>query len=424
MIKRALLLLVVLATLPVRAAVVLVGDELVVKDGRPNNEHSPVLGFAADNHGLVVWTDSNDGLRGRLVASSGSLATGDLLLVGNDRLPRLPGEGTEIHRKDPALLMRGDGTFWLFWTEETQHVDIDFFHERRDVLDRDVYGQRFDPSGQPAGPPRRLNTAPGGFQSRPRAQALACAQLPCDAPPFVVAWESDDGSPGSAAGEGIVGQLFGGEGDALSPQARLSPPSLAQNVELGPGPQGGLVVAWEAPDDAKPRTILRARFFNAALQPLGKSFALSPTTPGSQRRVNLEWSEANGEATAIFDRTMTATGRYRIMAQRLAAPTRVVGEPFSVSGGMAEAPSASVLTPASSVLALWVSWRGSYPFALQGKELGGKIAGPGAELEVAQWPRNDLAVEAAPSGRMLAVWEGWVSGLRQGIVARWLEQVP
>jgi hypothetical protein len=83
-----------------------------------------------------------------------------------------------------------------------------------------------------------------------------------------------------------------------------------------------------------------------------------------------------------------------------------------------------VLTPANTVLALWVSWKGAYPFALQGKELGDKLAGMGTEFEVAQWPRFDLVLAAAPNGRLLAVWEGWVYGLRQGIVARWLEHVP
>lgn len=424
MIKKAFpLVLLVLAALPCRAAVAPIGEELAVKDGRPNNEHSPAVGFAADGHGLIVWTDSREGLRGRLVNPDGALAAEDLLLVPNDRLARLPGEGTEIYRKDPALLMFEDGGFWLFWTEEVQHVLVDFFDERHDILDRDVRGQRFDAAGQPLGGSMRINAALAGFQSRPQVQALAC-DAPCARRRFVLAWEGDDRAPLSGAGEGILAQLLDEDGAALSPQVRLSQPSQAQNVALAPGPEGGLVAAWEAPDGTKPRLLLRARFFDAALQPLGKPFVLSPKTAGSQRRVSLVWNETTNQATAVFDRTIPTNGRYRVMAQDIAAPAQVLGEPLSVSGGFSEAPSASVLTPAKTVLALWVSWKGPYPFLLQGTEIEGKAIRPGSGFQVGKWPRFDLVVGAAPNGRLLVVWEGWAYGIRQGIVARWLEQTP
>ncbi len=424
MTSRVLPLLLLLTALPCGAAVVPVGVELAVKDGRPNNEHTPAVAFAADGHGLIVWTDSRDGVRGRAIAADGSLAPQDVLLVSNDRLARLPGEGTEVFRKDPALLMFADGTFWLFWTEETQYSVITFFDERHDVLGRDVRGQHFDTALQPLGPSVRLNAGAAGYQSRPQAEVLACQPAGCVPARFVVAWENDDLAPTSGAGEGIVGQLLDREGAALSPVLRLSPPAPATNLALARGPEGGLIAAWETPAAEKQRSVLRARFFDAALYPLGKSFDLSPRTPGSQRHVSLVWNAAAGEATAVFDRTMPSNGRYRVMGQRFAAPGQSVGEPFSVTYGVSDAPSASVLTPTNTVLVLWVRWKGDFPYFLQARELSGKVASPGVEFPVAKWPRFDVTIASAPNGRMLAVWEGWVYGLRQGIAARWLEQVP
>lgn len=414
-------LLLVLGATPVVAGVAPVGEELAIKDGRPNNEHTPAVAFGADGRGLVVWTDSRDGLRGRFVEADGTLAAADLLLVANDRLVEVPGAGRETYRRDPVLIAGAGRTFWLFWTEELQDVVIDFFREDRTILDRDVRGQRFDAAGQPLGESFRVNANARGFQSLPQVLRLDCGAA-CAEDPFVVAWESDDRAARNGPGDGIFAQLYRFDGVPLGAQPRLSAPGPATGVALAGGPLGGALAVWEEPVAKSVRTVLRGRFLDASLRAATKPFLVSPGTPGVQRRASPVWNPASGEATVLFDRTMPATGNYRVVAQRIAYPDVVRGAAIVLTNGGAEGPAAAAVTASNSVLALWISWQHAYPYFLQGAELDGKTASRGAEFRVAQWPRYDLAVAKGPNGRMLAVWEGWAYGLRHGIVGRWLAQ--
>src|SRR5690242_16366533 len=95
--------------LPCGASMVTDGDVFSVKDGSPNNEHDPAISFNGNGRGVIAWTDTQDGIRGRLVEPSGALFSDDVLLVKNERLLSIPGRGREIYRRDPAALMQGDG---------------------------------------------------------------------------------------------------------------------------------------------------------------------------------------------------------------------------------------------------------------------------------------------------------------------------
>jgi hypothetical protein len=71
-----------------------------------------------------------------------------------------------------------------------------------------------------------------------------------------------------------------------------------------------------------------------------------------------------------------------------------------------------------------VRWKEPYPVAVEGVEVDASAGSVSANFKVASWPRFSLALAAAPTGRLLAVWEGYVISNHQGILARWLAPVP
>jgi hypothetical protein len=179
-----------LALLPALAAPVLaqprpVGDEFRVNGITESKQHNPVAAFNAAGSALVVWENENLGLRARFYGRDGAPQTGELALVANQKLTTVPVQGTEVLRKDPAVAFLAGGEFLLAWTEERDDVQSDIFIERRTVLDRDVYVQKFSAAGVAQGAPVRLNTTTAGFQSVPKI----LVRNGLDA---VVVWQSDD----------------------------------------------------------------------------------------------------------------------------------------------------------------------------------------------------------------------------------------
>jgi len=421
---RALVLLLFLCAWPCAAGMAPIGPEFTVKDGQANNEHNPAIAFTSAGVGVVAWTDSRDGVRMKLlpVALGGVDPDSERLLVENVHLPVIPGHGTEIFNKDPALLVDPeDAAFWLFWTEERQDVTIDFFSEVRVVLDREIRGQRFDLNGQPLGETVRVNNNPDGFQSRPQALALRCdaGETGCTAGSYVVAWESDDLAPQSKPSEGIFARVYDRTGTPLSVQLRLSMPSPAQAVALAAGSGGRFLAVWEAPDK-QVRPQLNARFFANTGAALGRPFVVAASAGGVQRRAAVVWNPFNDQAQVFFDRTMPGTGRSRIFMQRITPPGGAVGEPQVLGAGPNDLQAVAVLSGRSTSAVLWTVWKQPYPLAIDGCELDAVGTRLGAGTRIATYPRFSLDLAATPDGLLLAVWEGYVFGGRQGLIGRWM----
>src|SRR4051794_40497678 len=162
-----------------------VGSEFRVNGITESKQHNPVAAFNAAGSALVVWENDKNGLRARLVSREGAPQTDELGLVANQKLTTVPSQGLEVIRRDPAAAFLPSGDFLLAWTEERDNVTVELFIEHRDVLDRDVFVQRFNAAGVAQGTAVRVNTTTAGFQSQPRILVRNGAD------PLVV-WQSDD----------------------------------------------------------------------------------------------------------------------------------------------------------------------------------------------------------------------------------------
>lgn len=405
-----------------RAAVRPIGEEFTVKSGQVNNEHNPTVAFGSSGRGVVVWTDSHDGLRVRAIYPSGAFAVEDRVVVQNSELPEIPGRGIVTERKDPAILVDADGGFWLFWTEEVDELKIDFFDETRTILDRDIWGRHFDASGEPTGAGFRLNATKDGFQRRPRAVRVPCAvpDPDCGEGNLLVAWESDDRMPAVGPDDGIFGRLLSASGQMRSAQLRLAPASPANGVALATDGRGNVIASWVAPDPTG-RPLVRARFFNAGGKALGPQFAVSDGTGGVQLHPAVARDGDSNRVLVLFDRTMPQLGRSRIIGRRFTSPGKPAGEPFSVSRGARDFLPIAAATRTAAVV-LWLRWSPSP--AIQGAGVEEGSQSPGDPFTLTVWPRFSMGVGARPDGKLLAVWEGYGLGSSQAVLGRWLASVP
>ncbi len=145
---------------------------------------------------------------------------------GEPDAPRAcPPAASEVIRKEPAVAFLPSGEFLLAWTEERDKVSIDLFTRHRDVLDRDVYVQKFSAAGAPqgtAGPPR--TPPPPASRATPRSSSAT-------APTSWCVWQSDDRTA-SKLGDGIFGRLVRSSTvQATSNELKLSSvPGFAANA--------------------------------------------------------------------------------------------------------------------------------------------------------------------------------------------------
>jgi hypothetical protein len=409
-----------LALLPVIAAPVLgqprpVGDEFRVNANTANKQRNPVAAFNAAGSALVVWENDRGGLRGRLYGRDGSPATGELGLVSNQTLPRVPAQGLEVLRKEPAVAALASGDFLLAWTEERDDVRADLFLETRNVLDRDVYVQKISAAGVPTGAPLRVNATTNGFQSNPRILVRNGADV-------LVAWQSDDRTA-SRLGDGIFARLVRSSNlQTTSGELKLSSvPGFAANASLAAVANGSFAVAWEAADGDSQGVFVR--LFDRSASPRGAEFRVNTTVAGLQRRAAITADPNTGGYLVVWQGQAGTIKDSHIYGQFLSAGGSFVGPQVQVSKGVAQGQiSPSVVGINGHFLVVWADYDDIFPvgvFSVEIDRLGNAI---GSEVEINSAPINAIsrtAIAVSPLGDVLIPWEGFTSNPDSpGIAAR------
>jgi hypothetical protein len=399
-----------LALLPALAAPVMgqprpVGDEFLVNANTELKMHNPVAAFNAAGSSLVVWENERTGLRGRLYGRDGSPTTGELGLVADQILPRIPAQGPEVIRKEPAVAFLPSGEFLLAWTEERDNVSIDLFLETRTVLDRDVYVQKFSAAGAPLGTPVRVNATTNGFQSNPRLLVRNGADV-------LVAWQSDDRTA-SKLGDGIFARLVRSSPlQASGGELKLSSvPGFAGNAALAASANGSFAVAWEAADASSQGVFVR--LFDRSASPRGAEFRVNSTVSGLQRRPAIAADPNTGGYVVVWQGQAGTIKDSHIYGQFLGSGGNFIGPEIRVSQGVAQGQiSPSVAGVGDHFLVAWVDYADIFPvgvFSVEIDKLGNAI---GAEVEINSAPINAIsrtAIALSPLGGVLIPWEGFTS---------------
>jgi len=409
-----------LALLPAIAAPVLgqprpLGDEFRVNANTPYKQRNPVAAFNAGGSALVVWENDRAGLRGRIYDRNGSPVTSELSLVANQTLSRIPGQGLEIIRKEPAVAALSTGDFLLAWTEERDDVSADLFMETRDVLDRDVYVQKVSAAGVPVGSPLRVNATTNGFQSNPRILVRNNADA-------VVAWQSDDRTA-SKLGDGIFARLVRTSNvQTTSGELKLSSVAgFAANASLAAGANGSFAVAWEAADADSQGVYVR--LFDRSASPRGTEFRVNTTVAGLQRRAAITADPNTGGYLVVWQGQAGTIKDSHIYGQFLGAGGNFVGPQIRVSQGVAQGQiSPSIAGLNGHFLVVWADYADIFPVGVFGVEIDRLGNAVGSEVEINSAPINAIsrtAIAVSPLGDVLIPWEGFTSDPSSpGIAAR------
>lgn len=418
--RKPSLWLIALSLLPTMAAPVLgqprpVGNEFRVNGTTDFKQRNPVASFNAGGSSLVVWENDRKGLRGRLYGRDGSPQTDELSLVANQTLARVPSHGLEVLRREPAVAFLASGEFLLAWTEERDEVSADLFLETRNVLDRDVYAQRFSAAGAPQGSPVRLNTTAAGFQSNPKLLVRNGSDV-------LAVWQSDDRTA-SRQGDGVFGRLLrSSTAQPTSAELKLSSvPGFAANASLAGLANGGFAVAWEAADADSQGVFVR--LFDKSASPRGPEFRVNTTVAGLQRRPAITADANTGGYLVVWQGQAGTIKDSHIYGQFLGAGGSFIGPQFQASRGVAQGQiSPSVAGIGGHFLVTWLDYSDIFPvgvFSVEIDRLGGAI---GAEVQVNTEPVNAqsrTSIALSPLGGVLIPWEGFTSNPDSpGIAAR------
>jgi hypothetical protein len=409
----ALALLIPLAA-PAHAEPRLLGAEFRVNGADDSKQHNPTAAAAPNGRTLVVWESEKLGLRGRFYRPDGSTAGGELALIANVRLSGFPARGVETLRKDPALAFLPTGEFLLAWTEERDDVILDVL-EHREILDKDVYLQRFGPSGLPIGSPVRINTATPGLQSLPKILVRSSW-------PVVVVWQSDDPA-NLGGGSGIFGRLATkANGRPFGASFRIS---TENEPAAGPAiaglPSGDFLVAWEADDGNGLGSFVRAFFRDLSQTPPSYiETRVNAAVGGVQRRPAVAAAGTTGYFV-VWQGQWDSPATSRIFGRFVDPKGNTNPRTLEISKGFG----ATQISPSiarrgnGDLLVTWLDWNGLAPLGVFAVTLDAKGNARGAEVKVSEQPlsahfRTALALAGDSA---LLPWEGFID-LKQGITAR------
>jgi hypothetical protein len=367
--------------------------------------HNPAVAFSGNGNSIVIWQDEQAGLRGRFFDNSGNALSDELQLVANQKLQGLPAHGIEVVRQDASVAFLASGELVLAWTEERDNVSTDVLFESRQVIDRDVFAQKFSAAGVPQGTPARLNASTAGYQSLPKVLVRNGGL-----DPFVV-WQTESG---------IFGRAFRPEkSKAVGPQMKISS-GVGGNAAIAGDAAGNFLVSWEAADNSSQGVY--ARLFDRTASPKGGEFLVNSTVAGLQRRPAVTAVKSGGWLVVWQGQGATIKDAH-IFGQFLGGGGSFIGPEFRISQGVGPtqvSPAVAEITGGHFAVA-WTDWKQPFPIGVFSVELDRLGNAVGAEIEVNSRPiGSQVRTAIAASGSTVLIpWEGFTdSNTHPGISAR------
>lgn len=390
-----------LFALPVCAQLAPKGSELRVNSRTDFKQRNPATAFSTAGSALVVWENDQKGLRALFYGKDGQAAGAELTLIENSWSPA---EERIVSRRQPAVAFLSENTIGLAWTEELASLRWAPYFEQRQVLEQDVYFQRFNTAGVPLSERVRVNTATAGMQSHPRLIARGGNVL--------VVWEDANG--------GIFGRWLGGSGGE---QFKINEAAGA-GVTLAAG-NNRYIAIWEGQDGSE--TGVFGRVFDNAGKAAGAAFRVNTDTAGRQRRPSVA-ADASGNFLVVWQTDLAKTESH-LFAQLLGSDgSRIGGQRALDTGaesGFVQMAPAVAASGAGRFLVTWMAW----PNNQAGLEIAGReFDAAGAPLGDAFWvterriERNFRRTSVSTDGKggFLVAWET-IIGRSQSIGARRLQ---
>lgn len=393
----------------------LVGGEIKVNQNGDARPVKPQVAFGPSGSSRIVWENEMAGILSRAYDRTGK-PTAETVLVANDYLPGIPARGNINVRRDPVLIYLPGGEFLLFWTEEKAFLSLDIFWEQREVLEQDVYGQRFSAQGAPVGERFRVNATTANFQRRPRVA------LHPDG--IVVAWEqASKNNVGDSTA--VYGRLLTRRGAPAGGELRIDAGDAREiwHLALAANAAGRFVVTWEADKADDPDVV--ARLYDRNGDALGAPFLANPSTAGRQRRP-AALATRDGDFLVVWQSSLRSASIRSIMGQLYSSAGARIGNEIQMTKGAPEhihaAPALSLL-PSGNIVVAWIDWAGILPDGIYAKLLDGDGAPLGSNVLISQgraYPQYLISMDTNIQGDIVATWEALIQRT-QSIAARRLK---
>ncbi len=255
------------------------------------DQFDPAVAMNAGGGNFVaVWTGDGVGedVLFRLFAANGFATTGDLLANAT----------TDGDQVTPAAAMDADGGFVVVWSSDQDDAG-------------DIYGRRFNASGQAQDTEFRVNTYTTSAQTLP-----AIAMDP--AGDFVVVWVSsgEDGSD-----DGVFGQRFDASGTPQGTefQANTHTTDKQTNPSVAMDAAGDFVVVWQSFGQDGDGWGVFAQRYDATGAAQGAELQVNPSGTGDQTDPHVAMGAA-GEFAVVWGVEITG------------APIQCSGQRFDATG--------------------------------------------------------------------------------------------
>ncbi len=358
-------------------------------------QRHPTAAYAANGAAVVVWEDVQAGIKARFLARNGHTVGADLTLVSNQLLTAIPSHGNVIYRRNPAVTFLPNGSFALFWTEETDFEQLDAFLQQDTLLRRDVFGRFFSATGTPQGPAFRVNGAgervTGGVQVAVRAGDL------------LVAWHNQGN------GKNVFARRYDLSGHAVGDevQVNVGHPGAA-NPAIAVARNGRSAIAYEAGDVSG--LGIYVQLYDASFHPQGDAVRVNAALSSDQRRPAIAVNAA-GQYLVAWQRQYRSPLSARVFGQVVGEAGNLIGGQLALSGGSNRyevTPSVAAGQHGDFVL-VWLAFDASLPTGIYANQVDA-LGRPGSEVQINQRSinfntRSSLVTDG--SGHFLAPWEGF-----------------
>lgn len=356
-------------------------------------QENPDIAIGSLGNFVITWQSDNQdgdefGVFARLYNSSASP-------LGTDFRVNTTTTGDQA---DPAVAMDADGDFVITWVSDQQGTADD------------IYGQRYNSSGQPIGTEFRVNLGTLGDQNNPDVATDGIGN-------FVVVYESDQQYANTAGqdndGTGIFGQRFDRNGAIVGTEFRIN--TQTDNDQTDPtvamNSQGEFVVVWVSEGQNNGGRGIFGQRYNNAGGTIGAEFQVNTQTNGSQLNPSVAIDDTGGFVVAWQSDSDDGDDDdgYGVYARRFSNIGNPLGDEFLVNqttdGNQVDP---AVATDANgNFTVVWASDQDNNDFAIFGQRFNSNGQRNGNEFEISNQNDGDQttpAIGLTPTSDYVVAW--------------------
>jgi hypothetical protein len=321
---------------------------------------------------------------------------GFLSMMGAAQTPLLGPEEpvnayTTGNQRKPAVTIDPLGNFVVVWHSAGEDGD-----------GLGVFGQRFDPGGDPVGPEFQVNTETTGNQYMAGVAHDGSGN-------FVVVWTSNSHTGEDKAG--IFGRLYDAAGNPAGGEFHVN--TYTTNDQFGPvvamNPSGNFVVVWTSTGQDGDNYGVFGQRFDATGTPQGGEFQVNTTTTGAQYFPGVAMTDL-GTFVVVWTGGQ-ANPNYDVFAQRFSSSGVKVGGESQVNsqtGVLATQPTVATDNDGDFAVA-WTQYEPNGSFGVFARRFDGSGNPEGAPVQVNTFTTgNQLGSSVAfdANHEFIVVWQG------------------